>query len=129
MDAKAAEIAGVDIKRVYFAAFLMSGALVGLSALLSLVAVQRGGWAPNTGWGKELLAIAAAVLGGCRITGGRFDPVCVALATLLMFAVRDTISALSLPVELEYVVLGVGVILVALIDFSERVRLRAVAAV
>jgi ribose/xylose/arabinose/galactoside ABC-type transport system permease subunit len=125
MDVGAAEIAGIKVRRVYLTAFLMSGILVGLSALLSLVGVQRGGWAPNIGWGNELLAIAAAVLGGCRITGGRFDPLCISLATLLVFAVRDTVSALPLPVELAPIVLGLSLICVALIDSFDRVVLRA----
>jgi ribose/xylose/arabinose/galactoside ABC-type transport system permease subunit len=125
MDLEAAAIAGVKTKWIYLVAFMMSGILVGLSALLSLMGVYRGGWVPTNGWGNELLAIAAAVLGGCRIAGGRFDPSCVALATLLIFAIRDTVHAFLLPVELGPVVLGVLLILVALADSFERLRMRA----
>lgn len=121
LDVKSAQIAGIRTKLVYFAAFLMSGVLVGLSSILFLVGFQRGGWAPDTGWGKEMLAIAAAVIGGCRITGGRFDPICVALATILVVAVRDASTSLSKTTDLEYLLLGIGVIVVALLDFSDRV--------
>jgi len=116
MDPRAARIAGINTKVIYLSAFIASGILVGLSSLLFMVGVQLGGWATNVGWGKELFAIAAAVIGGCRITGGRFDPVCILLATVLVFGVRDITNALNLPLELDYLVLGTGVILVALID-------------
>jgi len=66
MNPKGAEMAGVKIRRVTLVAFLASGALVGLSTAMYLV-FQGGGWAPNTGVGKEMFAIAAAVVGGTRI--------------------------------------------------------------
>ncbi len=125
LDPKAAQIAAVKTKAVYLSAFLIAGALVGLSSILFLADFQRGGWSANTGWGKELFAIAAAVFGGCRITGGRFDPICISLATLLVVAVRDASSVLSRSVELENLFLGAGVIVVALLDFSEHSRQRS----
>ena len=118
-DAKSAENARVLTRRVYFRGFLMSGVLVGLSSILFLVGFQKGGWQPSTGWGEELFAIAGAVIGGCRITGGRFEPVSIAIATILIVGVKD-ISGLFGSVELEYLLLGVGVIGVALLDFSDR---------
>jgi ribose/xylose/arabinose/galactoside ABC-type transport system permease subunit len=120
LDVKSAQIAGIRTNHVYLAAFLMSGVLVGLSSVLFLVGFQRGGWAPDTGWGKELLAIAAAVIGGCRITGGRFDPICVALATIMVVAVRDASTSLIKTTDYEYLLLGGGVIVVGLLDFFDR---------
>ena len=121
MDPIASQISGIRTRAVYFRAFLFGGVLVGLSAVLFLVNVQLGGWATNMGWGKELFAIAAAVIGGCRINGGRFDPVCVALATVLVFGITDITNALNVPLELDYMILGVAVIVMALVD---RVRFR-----
>lgn len=116
MDAVAAEISGINTRAIYLRAFLLAGSLVGLSAVLFLVNVQLGGWATNMGWGKELFAIAAAVIGGCRINGGRFDPICVALATVSVFGITDITNALNVPLEVDYLVLGAGVISAALID-------------
>jgi ribose/xylose/arabinose/galactoside ABC-type transport system permease subunit len=116
IDPTASRISGVNTNLVYLRAFLFSGVLVGLSAVLFLVNVQLGGWATNMGWGKELFAIAAAVIGGCRITGGRFDPVCVALATVLVFGITDITNALNVPLEWDYLIVGTGVVAVGLID-------------
>jgi len=121
IDADAARIAGVSINSVYAFAFLSSGFLVGVSSLTFMIAYSQGGWAVNTGWGKELFAIAAAVIGGSRITGGRFEPLTISLATVLMAAIREVVvGALRMPAQLESLFLGIALILIALLDFSDR---------
>lgn len=68
-DAEAARLAGVEPPRVIFGVFMVMGALTGLAALLNAVrfSVVPG----NAGTGLELKAIAAVVVGGVAITGGR----------------------------------------------------------
>ena len=68
-DAEAARLAGIDPRRVVFGAFAITGALVGLAAVLN---ATRFSIVPsNAGLGLELKAIAAVVVGGTAITGGR----------------------------------------------------------
>lgn len=68
-DAEAARLAGIEPRRVVFAVFILMGALTGFAALLNAVrfSVVPG----NPGMGLELKAIAAVVVGGTAITGGR----------------------------------------------------------
>jgi rhamnose transport system permease protein len=68
-DAEAARLAGIDPRRVVFGVFALMGALVGLAALLN--AVRFSTVPGNSGAGLELKAIAAVVVGGTAITGGR----------------------------------------------------------
>src|SRR5215470_16695813 len=68
-DAEAARLAGIDPSRVTFAIFAFMGALVGLAALLN--AVRFSTVPSNAGSGLELKAVAAVVVGGTAITGGR----------------------------------------------------------
>jgi rhamnose transport system permease protein len=68
-DAEAARLAGIEPARVVFAAFVLTGALTGLAALLN--AVRFSAVPSNAGVGLELEAIAAVVVGGTAITGGR----------------------------------------------------------
>ena len=68
-DAEAARLAGVRPKRVVFGVFVVMGALTGLAALLN--AVRFADVATNTGEGKELEVIAAVVVGGTAVSGGR----------------------------------------------------------
>ena len=68
-DAEAARLAGIEPPRIRFAVFVLMGALVGLAALLN--AVRFAAVPGNAGMGMELTAIAAVVVGGTAITGGR----------------------------------------------------------
>ena len=68
-DAEAARLAGIEPPRVLFGVFVTMGALVGLAALLN--AVRFSSVPGNTGVGLELKAVAAVVVGGTAITGGR----------------------------------------------------------
>jgi rhamnose transport system permease protein len=66
---EAARLAGIEPQRVVFWVFIVMGALVGVAALLN--AIRFSSVPGNTGVGLELKAIAAVVVGGTAITGGR----------------------------------------------------------
>lgn len=68
-DAEAARLAAINPQRVTFNVFALMGALVGLAALLN--AVRFSSVPANSGIGLEMKAIAAVVVGGAAITGGR----------------------------------------------------------
>src|SRR6266849_6088862 len=68
-DAEAARLAGIEPPRIIFAVFVLMGALVGLAAVLN--AVRFSVVPSNAGLGLELKAVAAVVVGGTAITGGR----------------------------------------------------------
>ncbi|MDB5296879.1 MAG: permease component of ribose/xylose/arabinose/galactoside ABC-type transporter, partial [Phycisphaerales bacterium] len=68
-DAEAARLAGVRPVRVVFWTFVLTGALAGLAAALE--AVRQPQVATNLGLGLELKVIAAVVVGGTAVTGGR----------------------------------------------------------
>jgi rhamnose transport system permease protein len=68
-DPEAARLAGIRPRRVVFSAFLAMGGLAGLAALLN--AVRFADVDPNAGIGLELQVIAAVVVGGAAVSGGR----------------------------------------------------------
>ena len=68
-DAQAARLAGIRPQRVVFTVFVLMGALAGVAALLR--AAQFPQVYPNAGDGLELQVIAAVVVGGTAISGGR----------------------------------------------------------
>src|SRR5947209_7976280 len=68
-DPEAARLAAIRPRRVVFSVFVVMGALVGLAALLN--AVRFVDIDPNAGTGLELQVIAAVVVGGVAISGGR----------------------------------------------------------
>jgi ribose transport system permease protein len=68
-DINAAKKAGLPTNRILFAVYLISGACAAVAAMVSLG--QLGTVSPKFGKGKEFAAIAAAVLGGTSLFGGR----------------------------------------------------------
>ncbi len=68
-DRAAAERAGIPVRRILFAVYVISGALAGLGAFVAMTQLRTA--APGFGTGDEFDAIAAAVLGGTSLFGGR----------------------------------------------------------
>jgi rhamnose transport system permease protein len=68
-DAEAARLAGIRPRALTFGVFLLTGALTGLAALMNVA--QSPQVDPNSGSGLELKTIAAVVVGGVAISGGR----------------------------------------------------------
>ncbi len=81
-DAEAARLVGIDTRRVTFAVFTFTGALVALGAQLN--AVRFNSVPSNAGSGFELQAVAAVVVGGTAITGGRGSVVGTLLGVMLL---------------------------------------------
>jgi len=86
-DTEAARLAGVRPKRVVFGVFVLMGLLTGLAALLQAVRFTQ--ITPYSGNGLELAVIAAVVVGGTAISGGRGT----ILGSLLGVALLGTITA------------------------------------
>jgi len=81
-DAEAARLLGLRPRRVVFAVFVLMGALAGLAAVLTTV--QFIDVQPNAGVGLELRIIAAVVVGGVAISGGRGSSLGVLLGVLFL---------------------------------------------
>lgn len=89
-DAKAARLAGIAPRSIVTGAFIVIGVLTGLAALLN--SIRFSDIQSNAGTGLELKAIAAVVVGGTAITGGRGS----LFGTLIGVALLGTIgTALS----------------------------------
>ncbi|MGD9647618.1 MAG: ATP-binding cassette domain-containing protein, partial [Pirellulales bacterium] len=85
----AARLAGISRGRAWLVAFGGGGMLAGLAGLLQLA--QDGSMQSVMGTGYELRAIAAAVIGGAAISGGRGSVVGVVLGALLLSLVSNAL--------------------------------------
>jgi len=110
----AAEIAGVKSKRVLFSVYTISGVLAGVSGLMLASRVISG--APNLGQGYELDAIAAVVIGGASLMGGRGTIWGTAIGLLLIQTLNNGLDLLIVPSYWQDVIKGVLIVLAVAID-------------
>ena len=113
-DAEAARLAGIDPKRTTFGVFVLMGALAGLAAVLNLV--QSPQVQPNSGDGLELKTIAAAVVGGVAISGGRGTLWGVLLGMLLLANVNPALTHFHQPPYWEKAIQGIVILLAVVAD-------------
>jgi rhamnose transport system permease protein len=109
-NAQAARLAGLDTARVTFAVFAIAGALTGLAALLNSVRFNQ--IPTNAGIGLEMKVIAAAVVGGAAIRGGRGSFAGTLLGVVLLGAIGPALTFLGVSAYWERALQG-GIILAA----------------
>ncbi|GAB2744163.1 ABC transporter permease [Arthrobacter bambusae] len=110
----AAEIAGVRSRRILFSVYAISGLLAGLSGLMLASRVITG--APNLGQGYELDAIAAVVIGGASLMGGRGTVWGTAIGLLLIQTINNGLDLLLVPAYWQSVIKGVIIVAAVGVD-------------
>ena len=121
----AARLAGIQTATVTFVVFALAGALTGLAALLNSVRFNQ--IPSNTGLGLELKVIAAVVVGGTAITGGRGSATGTLLGVILLGAIGPALTFLGVSAYWERAIQG-AIILTAVAVDAVRPALRMKAA-
>ena len=110
----AAEIAGVNARRVLFSVYAISGVLAGISGVMLASRVISG--PPNLGQGYELDAIAAVVIGGASLMGGRGSVWGTALGLILIQTLNNGLDILLVPSYWQDVIKGVLIVFAVAVD-------------
>ncbi len=118
-DAEAARLAGIRPQLTTFLVFVFMGALTGVAALMNIA--QSPQVDPKSGAGLELKAIAAAVVGGVAISGGRGNLWGVFGGLLLLATVNPALTYLHVEPYWEKAIQG-GIILLAVVADGIRGR-------
>jgi ribose transport system permease protein len=119
-DAFAARLAGVRVRRRQISAYVLTGACVGLA---SCVLIGSGGLVQqNVGSGLELRVIAAVVIGGTSIIGGRGTVLGTLLGALLVGTVTSAVTLLTWPTELTQLFIGVFILVAVGVDLLRERR-------
>ena len=113
-DAEAARLAGIRPRLVTFLTFVFIGALTGLAAMMS--AVQSPQVDPNAGGGLELRTIAAVVVGGVSISGGRGNLWGVLGGLLLLSSINPALTYLGVEAYWEKAIQGTIILLAVVAD-------------
>lgn len=101
---EAAYLSGIKIKRNKIFVFALSGLLLGISSMILLSRLGSG----NSTMGDSILmqAIAAAVIGGVAMSGGKGNIWGILLGTLLIGIISNSLNLLMVPSFWQYIVLG-----------------------
>jgi rhamnose transport system permease protein len=118
-NAEAARLAGVRPKLVTFLVFALMGALTGLAAMMNIV--QSPQVQPLSGAGLELKVIAAVVVGGVAISGGRGNLWGAFAGLLLLACVSPALTHLRIEAYWEKAIQG-AIILLAVVADGVRSR-------
>lgn len=110
--------AGVDVRRVTMAALGFSGLAAGLAGLL--IAARLGSGSANSAQGFELTVIAAVVLGGTSLLGGRGTIVGTVIGAVLTGIIANGLTLLSVSPYLTPIITGAVLVLVVWINLRGR---------
>ena len=118
-DAEAARLAGIRPQLTTFGVFVFMGALTGLAAMMNVV--QSPQVDPKSSTGLELKAIAAVVVGGVAISGGRGNLWGVFVGLLLLASIAPALTHLHVEAYWEKAIQG-AIILLAVVADGVRMR-------
>ena len=119
-NSQAAQVAGVPVRRTLFFSFVVVGGFTALAAILLGARLYSAG--PGLEPGFELNVIAAVVLGGTRLSGGRGSMLGTFAAALLFSTLSNILNLLYIDSFVQQVIVGL-VLLVALSIEGIRARL------
>ena len=112
---EAARLAGVNVGRVKTAVYVISGMCAAIVGFLYMSLFSSG--SPQTATGNEMLnAIAAVVVGGTSLMGGRGAIIGTFFGALLIGFLDNAMNLLQINSYLQWVVLGVVILLAVVLD-------------
>lgn len=118
---KAARYAGIAINRSLCLAYIVSGTISAIAGLL--YASRQNSAGSDTGSGMELAAIAAVVLGGISLSGGRGSVLRALLGALLLFLVMNGLLRMDMTGSMSSAVTG-GILLAAVALSARTLKMR-----
>ncbi len=115
---RAAALSGLNVARIKTVAYLLCGALAGVAGLLNSARINAA--EPNAGFGYELDSIAAVVIGGTSLSGGRGSILNTVLGCLIIGVLNNGLVLLGVSPDWQLVVKGVVIIAAVAVDRAGR---------
>lgn len=115
-----ARLCGINVPLVKITVYTFSGLLVGIAAICFFARLNSGN--PSSGTGLELKFIAAVVIGGGSLSGGRGTVLGALAGTAIMGVIASGSTLLGLKNPTQYIVLGIIIIAAVAVDQLRRQR-------
>lgn len=116
----AAQVAGVNARRIKAGAFVVSASLAGFAG--SVLALQLGQVRPAIGAGYEFAAVTVVVVGGASLFGGAGSVVRTTGGLLLLAVVDNNLTLIGFPTLAQGMVRGAIIVVAVAIDLRLRAR-------
>ena len=113
-----AKLAGIRTERYVVAVFVLSGVLCALAGLAETSLLSSAD--PNAGLGIELAAIAACVIGGTSLMGGRGSVVCTFMGVLIMAVLQTGLAHMGVSDARKQMITGTVIVMAVIIDALRR---------
>lgn len=114
----AARVSGINVDRILLLVYAMCGFFAGTAGLLTAGRTNSG--FPNAGFGAELDAIAAVIIGGASFFGGRGTVLGVFAGVLIMGLLRNGLNLQNVSVFWQQLLIGFVIILAVWVDVLRR---------
>lgn len=116
---EAVRLSGHNTRRIIIACFAISGVTAGLAGLVFLLRLNVG--SPTAGVGYELTAIAAVILGGTSLTGGRGSVIGTFLGACLLQVLTTGLQLMGVGDNYRLIVIGIVIMGAVVLDtYRER---------
>ncbi len=116
---EAARRAGINVKAIYMSAFVLCSSLAALGGVLSASRLASSSQQAGTG-DVNLNAIAAAVIGGTSLFGGRGSAYSALLGIIVIQAISNGLTLLNLSSSLRYMITGAVLAIAVIVDSLAR---------
>ncbi|MDU8500327.1 hypothetical protein RYB01_14220 [Pseudomonas syringae] len=116
---EAARRAGINVRRIYTSAFVLCASLAALGGILAAARLASASQQAGTG-DVNLNAIAAAVIGGTSLFGGRGNAYSALLGVIVIQSIASGLTMLDLSSALRYMITGAVLALAVIIDALAR---------
>ncbi|MEK4384331.1 ABC transporter permease [Solibacillus sp. FSL W7-1464] len=115
---EATKLSGINVDRWKIGIYSLAGAFTGIAGVI--MASRLNSAQPALGQGYELEAIAAVVIGGTSLSGGKGTIVGTIIGALIMSVLTNGLRVLSIPQEWQTVVVGIVIIFAVFMDIWRR---------
>jgi ribose transport system permease protein len=115
---EASRLSGIKVSKYKFLVYAISGSLAAIAAIV--VASRTNLGSPNMGMAWELDAIAAVVIGGASLNGGKGTAINTLMGVLILGLIGNILNLLNVPSYPQQVVKGAIIIFAVLLQRFER---------
>ena len=117
---EATRLSGVNVRLWKIIIYVLAGVFMAIGAVL--YSARLGLVQPAEGVGMELNVIAAAVIGGTSLSGGRASIPGALVGALIMETLKKGLIMMSIAQDYQYVVTGIAILLAVAVDNIRRAR-------